>query len=1413
MRLDLEVYAVDLATIEREYGGCGSNVLAINVVVESNGVLAKLDAYGNVEPLGEAVFADSYFAKSDAAKTGNGNLTACGSGNLEEARNCAGSPEVLTLGTVSCNSHIGINELHLEESIAVEAEGEAVEANRIACSGEALEVINATVGSGNPNSRLTLKSFAGFALIVKKNVLTVSVDYGKTGIPTVTLAILFLGGSVDIILVVLIHICIRSIAGTVEVIVLVNYVRGVAICAGVSSLAVCVCPLKVLVSKLGSDLLTAKSTYGSGTTGSRICYVTKLAIFLSTTSTYCLLLTGSLATLVTESLAVNLVTDGAMLSGITSSFYPLVITGAKGPFLAYGEAECNVIKHKTAVKSCRVTAEVKSTDSIGLDRHCSAYLSNVLAVNVVVKSHGLVSVKLDRDSNLDPTGEVVCANLNGADSRTIVTLNSCYTIYRIRNLEDRNAVLSPIPCGSRSTVKHLEVDAVACLGGITVDLEGYEADSVVLAGEVREIGEQTAVRNEYLILLFLTGEIEKLIVTVAVIADNDLRLVRGIALGSVAVSNVSAAVTVNSLIAGTIEPEVFIGSECLGAYGTSVSYCTAVVYVAESVTCGIAITLTTYFTSSANITACSAALVSKRLALSSATALYGTGCGSLTSSIAEGMTCGFALGSVTSCTSRRKSTGCGSHIVTKSLALGSATALSLTGLGFSTSSICPIVTENLGTGGESTAGSGAGCGIVTGSAAKLVAKSGLADHVTNRTVLRLSTGCAYPSVLACFLGRATNLTGCALSTVGDLILTSMDIIRPCACHLVIVTEGDVIEHKALTCSDCRTGEVYRGYTEGESSKRLGNRLIVYAVDVVVNGDNTVGAIAVDSVGVKLNTELNVDPTGPAILINLYGLKNYAVPAFELNDAVLVSSSCNEEATRDTPLGRPTNGLAGVRILVTKRVINELKSQGKVLVIHAGVELEGKETNRVVSAVEAAVTTGIVGDPELELSAFLLPLSTSILGNYVVSRIGINRGRLVINSILHDELIVTILSDYGIVTVSGDVTSLCVNNGSHTVVVRAVKVIKAGKRELILTRGTPEGDLLSLLAVYGLYYTLLSKSMSSVDLGLKFADGTNSGLHTGWLGEDVVSGNTLGETAISTSLGRLAVSGDPIVTYCLNCFTTGVAGSGVVTADLAVAEVVAWSGSNNVGLGIAAILTGANDSAVNGTGLLNYSDLILVSESSTLFRLTNGAGLGSGAGCIYPNVAKSYALGSATAGTSLGRIAISVYPYVLKSLALGVAAILTSLRSCAGRICPVVALSLTGGLATTVTGLGSGAGSVCIVVTKLLAVFKTANFAMLCSLASCVCPYVSIGISLAFCCFTYGTGLGGLAVSVYPSMAKSFALGFTALTSLGRLAGCVCPYVLVSHSKHAENLVFNVVDSVNNRLGKHVTGSERKQKDH
>ena len=158
--------------------------------------------------------------------------------------------------------------------------------------------------------------------------------------------------------------------------------------------------------------------------------------------------------------------------------------------------------------------------------------------------------------------------------------------------------------------------------------------------------------------------------------------------------------------------------------------------------------------------------------------------------------------------------------------------------------------------------------------------------------------------------------------------------------------------------------------------------------------------------------------------------------------------------------------------------------------------------------------------------------------------------------------------------------------------------------------------------------------------------------------------------------------------------------------------------------------------------------------------------------------------------------------------------LTGLGSGTSSCCPIVTLCLAYGVVTKLTSLRSGTSSLGIVVRECSAFLKATNITMLSSLASSLYPYVSIGSSLALSFLTYGAGLGSRASSLGPSMAKSLALGLTALTSLGRLAGSVCPYVLVCVlAENAKNRVLNVIDSADNGLGKHITRSEREQKDH
>ena len=91
--------------------------------------------------------------------------------------------------------------------------------------------------------------------------------------------------------------------------------------------------------------------------------------------------------------------------------------------------------------------------------------------------------------------------------------------------------------------------------------------------------------------------------------------------------------------------------------------------------------------------------------------------------------------------------------------------------------------------------------------------------------------------------------------------------------------------------------------------------------------------------------------------------------------------------------------------------------------------------------------------------------------------------------------------------------------------------------------------------------------------------------------------------------------------------------------------------------------------------------------------------------------------------------------------------------------------------------------------------------------------------------TYGTGLGSLTGSLVPRVRKRFAVGSAALTSPGGLTSSFVPYVLMCvDTKEAKDGVLNVLEgadygflnileSADNGLRKHVTGSEREQKDH
>ena len=314
--------------------------------------------------------------------------------------------------------------------------------------------------------------------------------------------------------------------------------------------------------------------------------------------------------------------------------------------------------------------------------------------------------------------------------------------------------------------------------------------------------------------------------------------------------------------------------------------------------------------------------------------------------------------------------------------------------------------------------------------------------------------------------------------------------------------------------------------------------------------------------------------------------------------------------------------------------------------------------------------------------------------------------------------------------------------------------------------------------------------------------------------EVVSGRirTFGKTTVLTGLGSNAGSVDPGVTGGLNvCIRLDVATYGTSVSCEAL-------------LSTRRSYNSVSDGVTKSRAL---------SETTTMLT-----GLGSSTGSVSHIMTKSLTLSSATNLTNLRKNASSIHPGMTKSLAVSKSADGTGSSRIAISCSPAVICCHAFGLAAGLTGLRSGTGSLCPVVTGSSALYRITNCAMLSMLAIAFYPSVSLRttadrtakltgsglytISLyplmlervAFRLFTNGTGLGGLAGSLGPVMAKSLAFGLAALTSLGGLASCICPFVLVFrfrllYTNHTENFVNLVVNGV----GELVAGSECEQKDH
>ena len=201
--------------------------------------------------------------------------------------------------------------------------------------------------------------------------------------------------------------------------------------------------------------------------------------------------------------------------------------------------------------------------------------------------------------------------------------------------------------------------------------------------------------------------------------------------------------------------------------------------------------------------------------------------------------------------------------------------------------------------------------------------------------------------------------------------------------------------------------------------------------------------------------------------------------------------------------------------------------------------------------------------------------------------------------------------------------------------------------------------------------------------------------------------------------------------------------------------------------------------------------VIVAKCRLTYSTTNSTVLSLCTSCANDSVAFGFAAGLFTARTSRGLCTSSLHPVVAKSLAFGKAASQTSLGLSTGSTYPVVNELYTKSLSTVLTSLRLVAGSIGIIVSERLALSRAAS-----------------------------TGLGRRAGCVVPFMLVSADSNLNLVLNIVESAyDRVLDIVKGSHNsvfnivKGSHNSVFNIVERTCNSLRKHVTRSECKQKDH
>ena len=232
-----------------------------------------------------------------------------------------------------------------------------------------------------------------------------------------------------------------------------------------------------------------------------------------------------------------------------------------------------------------------------------------------------------------------------------------------------------------------------------------------------------------------------------------------------------------------------------------------------------------------------------------------------------------------------------------------------------------------------------------------------------------------------------------------------------------VTENHIVESEATAKTVGITEEVCGCDLAGNNSVVDSFTSLILAVDIVVSGNGVVR--------VHYKSDLNINPTGEAVCINLKGIEGTVVPTNEgnsLSTLTVINGSVESEY-----LGKRTVN-PEVRCKISRVMVEKLNLEGMSSNVHVSVNLEGKEAGSIISCTEAGEVSCLCIGMSCRKPYFSLVRVVRVVNTTYVNKLVV--------------LVAVLLYDNGI-TVGMSIRFLDETTGKHILIVATVEIVVSG----------------------------------------------------------------------------------------------------------------------------------------------------------------------------------------------------------------------------------------------------------------------------------------------------------------------------------------------------------------------------------